>query len=911
MMKFGKFLIALFFFNFSTVLAWSEDDLSTLVNSALVRAGKNASQLRKALAEAPESQKEGVQFLVAHMPDRDLKSLSAEFLLKHVRFAYKAWNKAPWKDRVPKAIFFNDVLPYASINERRDDWREDFYKRFRPLVAKAKSPTEAVVILNRKIFGMLKVRFSRQRPKADQSPYETIQAGKASCTGLSVLLIDACRAVGVPARLAGTPLWTNKSGNHSWVEIWDGQWHYTGAAEPSGDKLNRGWFTGRAATAKKDHRLHAIYATSFKPTGITFPLVWDRTIKYVHAVNVTDRYTKSAKENHKPATPKTPSPIDVEASLHALAELKAYLKKNPKDRPALAKQEFATVALTRKDAQLAKQLLWSDHVRQIKNSRTREMKARRLTSGKLQMPFHYSVHGKKPDDGRSLLITLHGGGNTTRQINDREWNIHKRHYRVKEGVYVAPRAPTNTWNMWHQSHVDQFLGRLIENLIVFEDVNPNRVYLIGVSAGGDGVYYLAPRMADRFAAATMVAGHPNSASPLGLRNLPFSIQMGAKDSRYGRNKAAQQWGKRLDDLQMTDPQGYTHWTKIHPNRGHGMRGSDAPSIPWMAKFTRDPFPVRIVWQMSNHRRFYWLATKRFYPGNVIRAERKEQLIHLQAKDLPEIIIRVNDEMLDLDRTVLVKSQGKLVYEGRIPRTIRTLSKTIAERGDPASIFSGEIVVPLKKEQEGFTSMFDGKTLNGWHSVPKKNAGDWSVRDGVIVGEGSANRLVYLVWKEQKLRDFELKLRYRLPGKGNTGIEIRSRPDKTGRRPFVGYHADLGHVGIGDHILGAWDFHFAGRREYPCPRGTKLVIDKGGQTRSTKIPNPVTLSDIRPKKWNDVHIIARGNRFQFYINGKLASEFTDNTTRGQLDKGAIGLQIHDKGMRVEFKDIRLKRLHQVK
>jgi hypothetical protein len=55
----------------------------------------------------------------------------------------------------------------------------------------------------------------------------------------------------------------------------------------------------------------------------------------------------------------------------------------------------------------------------------------------------------------------------------------------------------------------------------------------------------------------------------------------------------------------------------------------------------------------------------------------------------------------------------------------------------------------------------------------------------------------------------------------------------------------------------------------------------------------------------MRVIAKGNHYQFFINGKLASEFTDNAKEGRLDKGAIGLQIHDAGMRVEFKDLRLK------
>ncbi len=224
----------------------------------------------------------------------------------------------------------------------------------------------------------------------------------------------------------------------------------------------------------------------------------------------------------------------------------------------------------------------------------------------------------------------------------------------------------------------------------------------------------------------------------------------------------------------------------------------------------------------------------------------------------------------------------------------------------AKLYSFSFESPERVEQSS-DAIFDGKTLDGWHADPKECASDWTVRDGAIVGTGSADRLAYLVWKDEHLTDFELELQYRLPGKGNTGVEIRSQPDLTGKRPFEGYHADLGHVGIGPHILGAWDFHFARRKEYPCNRGTRLVIDKNGKPLSSTIPGALTVADIRPHQWNDVRIVARGNHFQFFINDKLASEFTDNAKSGRLSQGAIGLQIHDKGMQVEFKDIYLKLL----
>lgn len=260
------------------------------VAKALARAGENRTELKRALDEAPAEHRAAMEFLVANMPDRDLQELTAAFLLENVRLAYQAVGDSPWKEKLPQDVFFNNVLPYASINERRDAWRADFQKQFRPLIAEANSPGAAAAILNQQIFPLLKVKYSTQRPKADQSPYESIRAGTASCTGLSVMLIDACRSVGVPARFVGTPLWSNKSGNHSWVEIWDDGWHFTGAAEPSGSDLDKAWFIDRAATAQRDHPLHAIYAVSFQRTPLTFPLVWDRDIDYIHAVNVSDRY---------------------------------------------------------------------------------------------------------------------------------------------------------------------------------------------------------------------------------------------------------------------------------------------------------------------------------------------------------------------------------------------------------------------------------------------------------------------------------------------------------------------------------------------------------------------------------------------------------------------------------------------
>jgi transglutaminase-like putative cysteine protease len=264
------------------------------VDASLARAGENRKELEKALGEVPEGRREAMAFLIANMPEADVRSLKADYLLRNVAQASEAFDAAPWAKEVPRDVFLNDVLPYASLNERRDDWRGRIHEIAAPIVKDCKTPGEAAHALNRRLFKAVNVKYSTQRKKPDQSGLESIESGLATCSGLSILLVSACRAVGVPARVAGTPMWTNMRGNHTWVEVWDGGWHFAGAAEPDKNGLDRGWFAGDASKAKRDVPVHAIYASSFRKTGVAFPLVWNSGIDWVPAVNVTERYTVAA-----------------------------------------------------------------------------------------------------------------------------------------------------------------------------------------------------------------------------------------------------------------------------------------------------------------------------------------------------------------------------------------------------------------------------------------------------------------------------------------------------------------------------------------------------------------------------------------------------------------------------------------
>mgnify|MGYP001373735384 CR=1 FL=1 len=96
------------------------------LEQALNLAGENRTEIESALENVPDDQRFGLEWLVARMPERDLTTLDAEFLLTNTHHAYTAWRNSPWSDQISREVFLDAILPYASINERRDNWRADF-----------------------------------------------------------------------------------------------------------------------------------------------------------------------------------------------------------------------------------------------------------------------------------------------------------------------------------------------------------------------------------------------------------------------------------------------------------------------------------------------------------------------------------------------------------------------------------------------------------------------------------------------------------------------------------------------------------------------------------------------------------------------------------------------------------------
>jgi len=231
--------------------------------------------------------------------------------------------------------------------------------------------------------------------------------------------------------------------------------------------------------------------------------------------------------------------------------------------------------------------------------------------------------------------------------------------------------------------------------------------------------------------------------------------------------------------------------------------------------------------------------------------------------------------------------------------------------------SAAVLFAVSSLHAGEKQLFNGKDLSGWEGNPKL----WSVEDGAITGKTSdsgdtkISHNTFLVWKDGKVGDFELTLKYRIE-KGNSGIQYRSKELPAGDfGPIVaGYQADFEAGKTYSGIL----YEERGRGIL-AQRGQKTVIEavekksadpkspdfKVNATGSVGDSNDIQAS-IKDEDWNDYKIVAKGNHVQHFINGKQTVDVTDKDEAHAPKEGILALQIHaGPAMVVQFKDITLK------
>jgi hypothetical protein len=262
---------------------------------------------------------------------------------------------------------------------------------------------------------------------------------------------------------------------------------------------------------------------------------------------------------------------------------------------------------------------------------------------------------------------------------------------------------------------------------------------------------------------------------------------------------------------------------------------------------------------------------------------------------------------------------------RVNRAVAVLAALLAAAptlGIAADTASPPLLEPVAAPPEpaGMRQLFNGHDLHGWSGDPRL----WSVRDGVIHGETTPEQVAqgntFLIFRgpdrEQLLssvfRDFELRLSFRCNATNNSGIQYRSEPirEKTGNDWVVaGYqHEVRNEVGMPD--VSGFIYDEAGTAGRLNNTGEHAVRSVAGQktVEALFIDQAGFEKLFRLDDWNDVVIIAQGNRIRHYLNGRQILDFVDHDPVTFRSAGVIALQLHGgKPMWAEFKDIRLKEL----
>lgn len=281
--------------------------------------------LKTLLADADKKYHSELAYLITHMDATDRDTMSLPLLIENVHYAHQARNRFAWAKALPEEVYLTDVLPYHVVDEVRDAWRKELYELCAPIVDTCQTMEQAIRAINGRIPELTGVHYNTLREKTNQSPRESMRQGMASCTGLSILLVDALRSVGIPARFVGTASWHDNRGNHSWTEVWlDGQWCVTEYYFPS--QLDHLWFMDDASKANPADRRYAIYATRFGKADDWFPMVWcgeDSTDiedlpKHIGAENVTQHYIDLARKQQSQR---------LEAGTHTYLRIAGYAQK--------------------------------------------------------------------------------------------------------------------------------------------------------------------------------------------------------------------------------------------------------------------------------------------------------------------------------------------------------------------------------------------------------------------------------------------------------------------------------------------------------------------------------------------------------------------------------------------------------
>ena len=349
------------------------------------------------------------------------------------------------------------------------------------------------------------------------------------------------------------------------------------------------------------------------------------------------------------------------------------------------------------------------------------------------MPFFFGTKGSKPADGYPLYLDLHGSG-----PKEQEWPITLEWaltFDDAPSVYFIPQIPNGgetadgqLYRWWQKSKLEAW-EQLLRQAFLSGEINPKRIYFLGVSEGGYGSQRLASYYPDYLAAAgPMAGGEPLINAPAeNLQHVAFSLRTGANDKQFHRNELTEYTRDALNSLANKYPGYYKHFIDIIPKYGHGIPYQF--TTPYLKQHVRTAQPRSVHWEDfpvdgCYRKGCYNLAPLERPEGKdriYYEEEIKGNTIDLKVSSVKYVEKKVSDwykdfklvllydkvyepatkgklriylspELLNLRQPVTIRINGREVYSGLVKADYSHLVESCARFFDPERLFPAAVDV---------------------------------------------------------------------------------------------------------------------------------------------------------------------------------------------------------------------------
>ncbi|MCH2585751.1 MAG: hypothetical protein MK138_13390, partial [Planctomycetes bacterium] len=220
--------------------------------------------------------------------------------------------------------------------------------------------------------------------------------------------------------------------------------------------------------------------------------------------------------------------------------------------------------------------------------------------------------------------------------------------------------------------------------LLFGDVNPDKVFIMGYSHGGYGAFSIGPKIPYRFAAIHSSAAAPTDgqSSAKTLRNTIFTFMIGEKDNAYGRLKRCQGFDEKIRKLRGDRKDIYPVTMEYKAGYGHGGL-PDRDKIKNMYPAVRDPVPAELTWEMTDGvvKAFFWLSSPEAYRGRELNASCRKNKLVITTRDIKDFSVLLDERLVDFSKPVTIELNGRKISAGKQKPSLKTLVETLSRRGD--------------------------------------------------------------------------------------------------------------------------------------------------------------------------------------------------------------------------------------